>query len=66
MLKGDLAPGFFVKHFIKDMKIIKEESEKKGVELDMLNAVLSMYEKMSEMGLDNEGTQALIRYYQDK
>ena len=48
------------------MKIIKEESEKKGVELDMLNAVLSMYEKMSEMGLDNEGTQALIRYYQDK
>ena len=66
VLKGDLAPGFFVKHFIKDMKIIKEESEKKGVELDMLNAVLSMYEKMSEMGLDNEGTQALIRYYQDK
>ncbi len=64
VLKGDLAPGFFVKHFIKDMKIIKEESEERGVELAMLNTVLSMYEKMSDMGLDNDGTQALIKVYQ--
>lgn len=63
VLKGDLAPGFFVKHFIKDMKIIKEESENRGVELSMLNTVLGMYEKMSEMGLDNDGTQALIKVY---
>lgn len=64
VLKGDLAPGFFVKHFIKDMKIIKEESEKRGVELEMLNTVLGLYEEMSKMGLDNDGTQALIKYYQ--
>lgn len=63
VLKGDLAPGFFVKHFIKDMKIIKEESENRGVELAMLNTVLGMYEKMSDMGLDNDGTQALIKVY---
>lgn len=66
VLKGDLAPGFFVKHFIKDMKIVQQESRQKGVELEMLSAVLKMYEKMSEMGLDNEGTQALIRYYQQR
>ena len=63
VLKGDLAPGFFVKHFIKDMKIVQQESRQRGVELEMLDAVLKMYEKMSEMGLDDRGTHALIQYY---
>jgi 3-hydroxyisobutyrate dehydrogenase-like beta-hydroxyacid dehydrogenase len=63
VLKGDLAPGFFVKHFIKDMKIVQQESRQRGVELEMLDAVLKMYEQMSEMGLDDRGTQALIQYY---
>ena len=62
-LAGDFAPGFFVKHFIKDMKIVKEESEKAGVELQMLNAVLHMYEQMADQGLENDGTQALIKLY---
>ena len=62
-LAGDFAPGFFVKHFIKDMKIVKEESEKEGVELQMLNAVLHMYEQMADQGLENDGTQALIKLY---
>ena len=30
----------------------------------MLDSVLKMYEEMSRMGLDNDGTQALIKYYQ--
>ncbi len=63
-LAGDFAPGFFIKHFIKDMKIVRDESRKAGVELEMLNTVLGLYEKMSEMGLENDGTQALIKYYQ--
>ena len=62
-LAGDFAPGFFVKHFIKDMKIVKEESEKAGVELEMLNAVLGLYEQMAAAGMENAGTQALIDYY---
>ncbi len=62
-LKGDFAPGFFIKHFIKDMKIIHEESMSRGVRLEMLESVLSLYEKMAELGLENDGTQALIKYY---
>ena len=62
-LKGDFAPGFFIKHFIKDMKIIHEESQNKGIRLEMLESVLSLYEKMAEMGLENDGTQALIKFY---
>ena len=45
------------------MKIVKEESEKAGVELQMLNAVLHMYEQMATKGLENDGTQALIKLY---
>jgi 3-hydroxyisobutyrate dehydrogenase len=66
VLQGDLAPGFYVKHFIKDMRIIQDECRAKGVELEMLDTVLSLYEHMADMGLENDGTQALIKYYQAK
>jgi 3-hydroxyisobutyrate dehydrogenase len=62
-LRGDLAPGFFIKHFIKDMKIIQDEMTERGVELKMLNAVLNLYQAMAEQGFENDGTQALIKLY---
>ena len=63
--EGDFAPGFFIKHFIKDMHIIQEECRSRKVELEMLDKVCSLYESLAEDGLEDEGTQALIRYYQD-
>ncbi|MDX6765116.1 NAD-binding protein, partial [Streptomyces sp. F8] len=33
ILKEDYTPGFFVKHFIKDLKIALEEADKMGLEL---------------------------------
>ncbi len=66
VLKGDLAPGFFIKHYIKDMKIIREEIEKRGMELQMLNTVLDLYEQMAARGLENDGTQALIKLYEQE
>ena len=63
VLKGDLAPGFFIKHFIKDMKIIRAEMAERGVDLAMLNTVLDLYESMAAKGLENDGTQALIKLY---
>lgn len=62
-LDHDFAPGFFVKHFIKDMKIAKSEIEKQGIELNMLNVVLQTFEDFAEKGHEDEGTQALIRNY---
>ena len=62
-LKGDFAPGFFVKHFIKDMRIAVDEMKKQGQELPMLEAVLSQYVKMADSGMENDGTQALIKLY---
>lgn len=37
MLKGDFAPGFFIKHFIKDMKIAIESADEMNLDLPGLN-----------------------------
>ena len=47
--KDDYAPGFFLKHFIKDMGIADEEA---------LAA-----KKLESEGMGDLGTQALIKYY---
>ena len=64
ILSGDFAPGFFIKHFIKDMKLAAEEAEGAGIRLGVLDHVLSMYESMATSGHEDEGTQALVKYYQ--
>ena len=56
--------NMFVKHFVKDMRIVRNEAAERGVELEMLDSVLGLYEKMMDMGLGDDGTQALIKYYQ--
>lgn len=62
-LSGDHDPGFFIKHFIKDMRIIEDVAKEKGLELPMLHTVLGEYEEMARNGRENLGTQALIRRY---
>ncbi len=63
MLAGDFAPGFFIKHYIKDMKIAMEEAQNSGLNLKVLETVLEMYRTLEEKGFGNEGTQALLKYY---
>lgn len=63
ILKDDLNPGFFIKHFIKDMKLADEEAVDADVKLGTLEYVLGMYEKLEKDGLGDLGTQALIKYY---
>ncbi len=63
ILKDDYDPGFFIKHFIKDMKLAEEESESAGARLPMLECVLKMYEQLETQGKGDLGTQALICYY---
>lgn len=63
MIGGDFAPGFYIKHFIKDMKIAAEEAERMGIKLPGLRLSLGMYEELAEQGYEENGTQALINYY---
>lgn len=63
MLKGDLEPGFYIKHFIKDMKIALDEAQKMGLDLPGLKLSKQLYEQLLEQGYGDKGTQALIKYY---
>lgn len=63
ILKDDYNPGFFIKHFIKDMKLADEEAREAGVELGVLEYILTMYQNLEAEGMGDLGTQALIKYY---
>ena len=61
--KDDYAPGFFLKHFIKDMGIADEEALAADTRLGVLEDVLGMARKLESEGMGDLGTQALIKYY---
>jgi len=63
-LKEDYSPGFFIKHFIKDMGIALEEAEKMNLRLPGLELAKKMYDSLAERGEENNGTQALIKYWE--
>jgi len=63
ILKEDYAPGFFMKHFIKDMRLALIEANMSELDLDVLSQALAHYEELEAEGYGNLGTQALIKYY---
>ena len=65
MLKGDFNPGFFIKHYIKDMNIATEEGREAGADLSISEAVLAIYKDLEAKGLGDLGTQALLKHYLD-
>ena len=66
ILAGDYAPGFFMKHFIKDMKLALTEANRSNLSLDVLSQVLANYELLEAEGYGELGTQALIKYYEEE
>ncbi|AZV42073.1 NAD(P)-dependent oxidoreductase [Peribacillus asahii] len=63
MVKEDFEPGFYIKHFIKDMTIALEEADKMGMDTPGLALSKSLYVQLAEAGEENSGTQALYKYY---
>lgn len=63
MINGDFAPGFYIKHFIKDISIAIAEAEKMGMETPGLSLADSIYKKLAEHGLEDNGTQAIYKYW---
>lgn len=64
MISGDFSPGFYIKHFIKDMTIALDEAEKMGMETPGLRLAREMYEKLAAEGEGESGTQALYKYWE--
>lgn len=63
MIKDDFAPGFYVKHFIKDMGIALASSQRMGFTPHGLELAKKMYDKLAEEGGEELGTQALYKQY---
>ncbi|WP_438848690.1 NAD(P)-dependent oxidoreductase [Enterococcus sp. AZ048] len=63
ILKSDYSPGFFVKHFIKDLKIALDEAEKMNLDLPATKLATELYERLADQGFENDGTQALIKLW---
>lgn len=64
IVKEDYEPGFFMKHFIKDMKLALIESNMSGLDLRILSQALANCEELEAEGFGDLGTQALAKYYE--
>lgn len=60
MLKGDYAPGFKVKDYIKDLRIIMETAAETKTPLVETAVVQQMFRNLDAEGLRDKGTQAVI------
>jgi 3-hydroxyisobutyrate dehydrogenase len=60
IIQRDFEPGFIIEHFIKDMGIALEESERMGISLPGLILVHKLYMAAQSLGYGKKGTQALM------
>ncbi|GGD22558.1 NAD(P)-dependent oxidoreductase [Pontibacillus salipaludis] len=63
MIDGNFEPGFYVKHFIKDMNLAIDSADKMELPVPGLKLAKDLYDRLSEAGGDNDGTHALYKYY---
>ena len=63
ILKNDFKPGFFVHHFIKDMRLALEECEKMNITLPGLEVAYKLYNELEEEARNTNGTQAISKWY---
>ncbi len=64
ILAADYTPGFFAKHFLKDLRIALEEADQMHLNLPATTEAKKLYETLVDnQGLGNDGTQALIKLW---
>lgn len=62
--EGNFDPGFYIKHFIKDMGIALEEAARMGLSLPGLALAHQFYLGASACGMENLGTQGLYKVFE--
>ena len=60
MIAGNFEPGFFVEHFLKDMRIALAESRRMKLALPGLALAEQLYRAVEAQGYGRKGTQALL------
>jgi 3-hydroxyisobutyrate dehydrogenase len=64
MLEGDFGPGFYVKHFLKDLRIALDSARAMKIELPMLALAEQLFARMTAEGMGDLGTQAVYLMYE--
>ncbi|MBW1822741.1 MAG: NAD(P)-dependent oxidoreductase [Deltaproteobacteria bacterium] len=62
--KRDFKPGFFIKHFVKDMGIALEEAKRMKLSLPGLALANQFYLSAVSLGFENLGTQGLYKVFE--
>ena len=62
-LAGDFAPGFLVRHLVKDIRIARACAKENGLELPGLATAERLFDALIARGWGDDGTQALYRHY---
>jgi 3-hydroxyisobutyrate dehydrogenase len=60
VLAGDLGPGFFVEHFVKDLGLALAHAADMGLDLPALALAHELYVALTGSGHGRDGTQALV------
>lgn len=64
ILKKDYTPGFFAKHFLKDLRIALDEAQRMKLDLPATKQATKLYEILvDDKRCGNDGTQALIKLW---
>lgn len=61
IVNSDYSPGFYLKHFVKDMSIALQEAENMSLSLPGLSLAKQFYLAAVAQGFEEEGTQALFK-----
>ena len=64
VLDGNFAPGFYAKHFLKDLRIALEAARAMKADLPLLELAERLFTKVSSEGMGDLGTQALYKLYE--
>jgi len=62
-LAGDFAPGFLVRHMLKDIRLAREAVAEGATDFPGLAVAETLYEKLAALGRGEAGTQALWTLY---
>ena len=63
IVKGNFDPGFFIKHFVKDMGIALQEAKLMKLSLPGLALAYQFYISAMALGLENLGTQGIYKVF---
>ena len=64
IMAGNYDPGFFMKHFIKDLGLAVEEAEKSGISLEILKQTLVNSQELEAAGYGDYGNHVLMKHYE--